>query len=327
MVQKDILVVYNTFGVPKVKTQYIDNLNSIFWHIDKNNLHDRVRVVVSSVLNDDEYINEIKNIFKDRISIFKYDYRWAVQVSFNKTITSSIETFNEEYNGYLYVSSGVNMGQIDDLFLRLIEKNNTNEYGMIHLDVNHDHGHEHMFDDPSKQQFLDLSKDYIIPVPRFCHFTISLINKSVRDFFGRAMSDVHGVCGYETSLPFVCSSIRKKQMLLGNSRCQHDYHADSQATREFEESGNFFHIPCGLMWGRTYDIFRNDLEGIDAGLGHNPGPYMPGAIWEYYKLEPNMSKYDEESLSIDERLKYAVLRCYFTNKDEVDYDNIKNILI
>ena len=35
-----------------------------------------------------------------------------------------------------------------------------------------------------------------------------------------------------------------------------------------------------------------------------------------------MEKFDENYLSIDERLKYAVKRCYFSNKNEVDYDKI-----
>ena len=57
MVQKDLLIVYNTFGTPRIPTQYIDNLNSIFWHIEKHNLYDNVRVVVSSVLNNQKYID------------------------------------------------------------------------------------------------------------------------------------------------------------------------------------------------------------------------------------------------------------------------------
>ena len=38
--------------------------------------------------------------------------------------------------------------------------------------------------------------------------------------------------------------------------------------------------------------------------------------------EEQMEKFDENYLSIDERLKYAVKRCYFSNKNEVDYDKI-----
>jgi hypothetical protein len=322
MVQKDLLIVYNTFGTPRIPTQYIDNLNSIFWHIEKHNLYDNVRVVVSSVLNNQKYVDELVNTFGNKITVIKYDYRWPLQVTLNKTILTCINDFKEEYNGYLYVSAGINLPEINDLFPRMIEKNNSGEYGMIHLDVDHDHGNENLNEDSSLQATLDLSKDFVIPIKQFCNFVVVLINKSVKDFYGVAVSDVFGKCGMETSLSFTCAAIRKKYMLLGNSKCYHIYHADSQPTDEFLNGGNYFEINCGLLWGRTYDIFRNDTEGIDAGLGRYPGPFIQEAIWEYFYLPPKMEKFDENYLSIDERLKYAVKRCYFTNKNEVDYEKI-----
>ena len=322
MVQKDLLIVYNTFGTPRIPTQYIDNLNSIFWHIEKHNLYDNVRVVVSSVLNNQKYVDELINTFGDKITVVTYDYRWPLQVTFNKTIQTTINNFKEEYNGYLYVSAGINFPEIEDLFPRMIEKNNSGEYGMIHLDVDYDHGHENLNEDPTYQSTLDLSKDYTIPIKQFCHFVVILINKSIKDFYGVAVSDVYGKCGMEASLSFTCAAIRKKYILMGNSKCYHIYHADSQPTDEFLNGGRYFEINCGLLWGRTHDIFTNDVEGIDSGLGHYPGPYIKEAIWKYFNLPPKMEKFDENYLSIDERLKYAVKRCYFSNKNEVDYDKV-----
>jgi hypothetical protein len=327
MVQKDLLIVYNTFGKPRLDTQYIDNLKSIFWHIEKHNLYENTRVVVSSVLNDQKYIDELIQHFGDKITVIKYDYRWSLQVTFNKTIQTTIDNFKEEYNGYLYVSAGINFPEIDDLFPRMIEKNNSGEYGMIHLDVDHDHGHENLNENPSHQATLDLSKDYVIPIKQFCHFVVVLINKSVKDFYGVAVSDVYGKCGMEASLSFTCAAIRKKYILMGNSKCYHIYHADSQPTDEFLNGGDYFEINCGLLWGRTHDTFRNDIEGIDSGLGHYPGPYIKEAIWKYYNLPPKIEKFDENYLSIDERLKHSVKRCYFTNKNEVDYDKIINKIL
>ena len=324
MVQKDLLIVYNTFGTPRIPTQYIDNLNSIFWHIEKHNLYGNVRVVVSSVLNNQKYVDELINTFGDKITVIKYDYRWPLQVTFNKTIQTTINNFKEEYNGYLYVSAGINFPEIEDLFPRMIEKNNSGEYGMIHLDIDHDHGHENLNEDPTHQSTLDLSKDYIIPIKQFCHFVVILINKSIKDFYGVAVSDVYGKCGMESSLSFTCAAIRKKYILMGNSKCYHIYHADSQPTDEFLNGGKYFEINCGLLWGRTHDTFINDIEGIESGLGHYPGPFIQEAIWEYFYLPPKMEKFDENYLSIDERLKYAVKRCYFSNKNEVDYDKIIN---
>ena len=40
-----------------------------------------------------------------------------------------------------------------------------------------------------------------------------------------------------------------------------------------------------------------------------------------------MEKFDENHLSIDDRLKHSVKRCYFTNKTEIDYDKIINKIL
>ena len=83
------------------------------------------------MLNYDECIEKLIIKFRERIKIFRYDYRWPVQVSFNKTVEASIKEFDEDYNGYLYMSAGTELTEIEDLFPRLIEKNNSGEYGII----------------------------------------------------------------------------------------------------------------------------------------------------------------------------------------------------
>ena len=64
IVNKDLLIVLNTFGIShddnnKTK-EYIETLNSIFWHINKNNLNNSVRVVVSTVLVSDDCVAKIQ---------------------------------------------------------------------------------------------------------------------------------------------------------------------------------------------------------------------------------------------------------------------------
>jgi hypothetical protein len=85
-------------------------------------------------------------------------------------------------------------------------------------------------------------------------------------------------------------------------------------------------VPDWLLWGRTNDVFLNDIEGIDAGLGNYPEWYVYGER-PYVVLPHKKDKYDENYLSLDDRLKYAVKRCYFTNKTELDYDKIEYVLM
>ena len=121
--KKKLLISYNTFGAGSQESEkYIKDLNTIFWHIDKNNLYNDVRVVISSVLNHEECDNDLKKYYGDKISIFRYNKRYPVQVSCNKTFISSCYEFNEEYQGYFYYSSGIWLPQIQNLFPRIIKR-------------------------------------------------------------------------------------------------------------------------------------------------------------------------------------------------------------
>ena len=55
--KKDLLVVMSIFGIAKNENMqiamYVNCLESVFWHIKKNNLQDSVRVVVSSVITSE----------------------------------------------------------------------------------------------------------------------------------------------------------------------------------------------------------------------------------------------------------------------------------
>jgi hypothetical protein len=286
-----------------------------------------VRVVLSSVLNMDECIDKIINEFGDKLRIFRYLDRWPLQVSLNKTILSSIDEFQEEYNGYLYISAGVYLTEIDDLFPRIIEKNNTNEYGIMHLYVNADNCHEHMVEVPGEQSNINYYHDFQIPIKRHTNFIAAVLNKSLKDFYGVPVTDVFGRCGMEIALSFMCAALRKKYILLGNSYTVHETKTDSGTPEENSAVYSSFETPIGLMWGRTHDIFENDIEGRDSGLGYWPGHYTTNTPWKVYFLEPDLSKFDENHLSLDERLKFAVKRCFFTNQNELDYSLIKYNLI
>jgi hypothetical protein len=179
---KDLLIVLNIFGISNDDHEktigYIETLKSIFWHIDKNKLNDSIRVAVSAVLVSEQCIQKIKNTFFDKISIFSYEQRHSVQVSCNKTMIECEKQFNETYNGFFYVSSGLFLPEVDDLFPRIINKNNSNEYGIIQLQVDADGGYEwlgKLYDFNS----INFNEDYDIPIGNNCNFHIGIINKEL----------------------------------------------------------------------------------------------------------------------------------------------------
>lgn len=335
MVHKDLLIVYNTFGGTDDATKYIEGLNSIFWHIEKNNLHNGIRVVVSSVLNQDECINILKTTFGDKLKIFRYDYRWSVQVSCNKTILASEDCFNEKYEGYFYISSGIILPEIDDLFLRIIERNNSGECGLIQLQVpdNQDGGmpclRERFTQDWFPNQHLDRNKDFLIGVGDYCNFHLGIYNRRLKEFYGVPITDVYGTGGMESALTYTSYALRLRNIMLNDSMCTHSPMSDSNNLPDgLFPLENSLPIKSGLMWGRTNDIFLNDTEGIDAGLGNYPGPYYgPPEYVTKVVLSHRKDKYDEEFLSTDERLKHSIKRCYFTNNSELNYETINYVII
>lgn len=325
-IKKDLLIVYNTFGGNDDATNYINGLDSIFWHIEKNKLYNSVRVVVSSVLNQDNCLKKIKEKYKNKIHFIRYDYRWPVQVSFNKTVLTCINYFNENYEGYFYISSGVILPKIEDLFIRIIKRNNTGDYGIIQLQVDQDSGFGMLRDryrEWEPNQHLNRDNDFLITVGDYCNFHLGVFNRRMKEFYGVPMLDVYGICGMESGITYTSYALRLRNIILNDSLCEHTPLSDRNLPQGVFDENKTKPVPCGLNWGRTNEIFLNDKEGIDAGLGNYPGPYGEGPK---VVLPHKKEKYDENYLSIDERLKFSVKRCYYTNKSELDYDVIKCVL-
>jgi hypothetical protein len=330
MIKKDLLVVLNIFGISSNEEKQIETymhcIDSILWHIKKNKLQESVRFVVSSVMSSQRCVEAIKQKFGDALSIFSYEDRYTVQVSCNKTILAAIEEFQEEYEGYFYISSGIILPDIEDLFPRIISKNNSGEFGIIQLQVDVDRGYEWL-GKGSEFNSINFSEDYQIPVGNHCNFHIAVINKSLKDYYGHPITDVHGLCCMEAGVPYTAYALRKKYMLLGNSECIHFTSFDSFRKMININKPMVGHnqpgVNCGLLWGRCRDDFLLDKEGIDSGLGYYPGPIANNVPdWNGVVLPHNREKYDENSLSLDERLKEAVKRRYYTNNLEIDYKTI-----
>ena len=345
MVQKqqvtshDLLVVLNIFGswdnhISQAQS-YINTLDSVFWHINQNSLNN-IRVVVSAVQVNENVLIEVKNKFKDKVTIFTYKERYTVQVSFNKTVLSSLSYFNETYQGYLYISSGLTLPKTSDLFPRLISKNNSGEYGIIHLQVDNDQGYTYL------GNYTNFDENYLIPIGGSSNFHIALINQSILNYHELPLTDVHGFCSSESGLSYICYALRKKYIILGNSECTHisstgfeesnsDRHSWSSLPSEFDQIVGYTNPPqelfapgSHLLWGRTINNFLDDKEGIESGLGYYSGKFV--IDWNGIILPHNESKYDENYFSTDPRLKDAVKRNYFTNKKEINNDQINYII-
>ena len=101
---------------------------------------------------------------------------------------------------------------------------------------------------------------------------------------------------------------------MGNSTCKHLRMYDSKTP---DGVPNEFNIKEGLMWNRKRESFLMDKEAIESGIG----------LRNEVIMIHDSTKFDVNNLSLDERLKFAVKRNFFTNNKEVNYNEIKYRLI
>lgn len=316
---KDLLIVYNCYGLQEDVMSYKKDIDSILWHINKNNLQNRIRFVISAVLKPERVIDKLKNIIDENIKIFKYENNFSVQVTFNKTTLVAEEYFNEEYEGYLYTSPFFIFPQIDDLFPRIFKNLFSGQYGIMHLYADVDNGG---IDYPS-------DVDRILYMGTWAHLNGAIIHRSIKDFYGVPLSDVHGKSSTEWTYPYVCSALRKKYIILGNSTCHHipqsdgpqpDYNSRGEKVESYQSNDTEF------LWGLSIEKIKNDKEALESGLGyfcdHDPRWEKDCQIFEN-RIQHDTKKYDERSFSIDYRLKYAVKRNFFVSKEIFNYKNLK----
>lgn len=322
--KKDLLIVYNTYGIREDFDIYSRDIDSILYHINLHNLHDNVRFVISAVLKPNSIIEKIKNHYGNKITIFRYDTNLPVQVTANKTILSAITYFQEDYEGYLYTSADVVFNKIENLFPRIISNLYESDYGIMHLYVDKD----------NEGDFYECPKnDVQLFLGRRCNLNVAVIHKDIKNFYGRPLSDVHGKSSTEMTYGYICSAIRRKYVLLGDSECIHKPSTDSlppktnskgELVESYQPKDNI------LLWGLTFEDIANDKEGLESGLGYfgGTGPEKPFKV--YYDtqwIQHDVNKYDENNLSIDERLKFSVKRNFFVSENRFDYNKIEYDII
>ena len=355
---KDLLIVFNIFG-DHINEQfqienYLTSLATIQAQIDATPEYS-FRVVVSACMVSDKCVDAIKN-FNDKISIFRYSERYTCQVTFNKTVLKSIECFNEEYEGYLYFSSGVFFNhkippKWNDMFVHqfppsrfasvsdsafilknLVKKLHTKKYGIIQLQVNDDHGYHFLgYGSTAWKTKINLKCDYVIPPGNHANFHVAAVHKSMKDFYDKPVSDIHGFCGMESTLSYCCAAIKKQYLLLGDSCLVHLQKLDNDFSSPGRMKNTFNGPPIGasdnpcrdLFWGRKKSDISQDREAIESGLGYYPGLAACNELdWNGVHLIHDVNKYDNNCLALDQNLKNVVKRLFFTNNYDIIYKDI-----
>jgi hypothetical protein len=329
MTKKELLIIYNIFGIRYNEDAQIDEykraLKSLFWHLDQYSKKDQVRVVLGGCLVSDRCINELLEFFPGRLQAFSFADRHTCQIVTNKVALECEKRYKEEYRGYFYLSSGLYFPKIEDwkLFERVEEHmNDLSKTGILQLQVNNDNGYHFLGFGPFDWiRQIDFSKDYKIGLGNCANFHAAVIHRSIRDYYGVPITDVHGMCGMESVLSYLSAALRRDYILMGDSTLHHARNSDSGGAMNLRGHAA---IPCQTqMFGRDkHDIARDDLAK-EVGIGYYPGRQSNNEPdWNGTILEHNLEKYDENIHALHPRNKEVAKKYFFSSREELDYDKI-----
>ena len=328
---KDILLIYIIFGIQRDEDRqiksYIEEIEDILWHLDEDKSVS-YRLTVAANLVSDKCIQALVSHFGQKIVVYDFEKRATCQIVCNSVVINSTKDFNEEYEGYFYISSGLTWERIPDwrLFSRIKEKLYSQEHGILQMQVDSDNGY-HFLGKGTLGWFneIDFLEDYSIPLGNHANFHAGVFHRKMKEYYGFPVTDVHGKCGMESVLSYTCAALGMRYTLMGNTCIGHSRSSDAfgAINVDLKIHGD---IPCHTqMFGRDKLAIQNDEIAIETGIGYYPGPLANNEIdWNGVILEHNNEMYDEHGLAIHEKNKEVAKKYFFSNSKEIDYHKLES---
>lgn len=298
-----ILTIYNICQKDKDNTDhYINSIRSIL----NQNFADH-RVVISACKNSDTCIRRLRNEFGNKIDILLYGELTA-NITFNKTVRECIKKYGN-FQGYLYIDSGITLTD-PNIIGSISERMDTGIYSMITVQTDTDNISRVVlgFD-------WVIGNDYIIPIGKGCNCHCQLFTHDLYETYGgKIIPDVFKAYCTESVFSFLNAAVKKKWVIIKDIIIHHHHGLDG-ASQYFTTISERFGTPWNnFLFGRNTFDFMNDPEAINAGLGYEE---IAGIMMH------KSDTYDENGFSRDpEKLKRVILKYLYSNKQEIDYDNL-----
>ena len=345
----DLIVTYNLFKETANYDQIEQEIESILRQKKHAESHYNIILAISAVRVTKTLIERIRERFRQEHIIYNtffignhrhteegdYAFVSPVQVTFNKTCQLIVDKFGLPKAGFCYVSSGILFPNPKEnpILFRAIKKALTHQYGIIQFQVDIDQGYEYLGHgykvksdtaDPNRHarerdpSVLDFSKDYIIPVGNSANWHSGIFHSSLyENFDSRIMSDVFGRSHMEGSHSYICASIKKNFLLLGDSQLRH----------RTQGRGSLSYPHQVWINGMSWDLFNTYYEeGKKHGLG-----FLPGAMCSnprdkvIYPHDPK--KFTKNHLCKNSELKKYVRKVFYSCDEELIYSKIPSKLL
>jgi hypothetical protein len=308
-----ILTIYNTCGIHRNNTEWYSKcLQSV---LDQD--HPENKVVMSSCVNSENCIRTIKDKFQDSVEVVYFPDRYIVNTTCNKTIQVMVEKYGE-FDAYLFLDSGVYFTDPQSIS-KSVESIQNNKYSMLTLQTDTDTGFITIGyqDNSSVPQIV--GQDFVFPMGHACNLHCQFFSNDIFKAFGhKIIPDVFAAFCTESTFPFLNAAVGKKWGILKDVMVPHNKAVDGPSSSQPHFSSSHNNTWNNLLYGRDARDFINDPEAISCGLGYEE---CAGVMMH------NKSAYDgNENAIFPEKLKSAILKYFFTNESDLDYNNIDTII-
>ena len=301
-----LLVVYNTCGFSGREhiEWYIDCINNLL-----NQEFEDFRLVISSCGNRLPVIKKLVQTFKDKVSYNFINDRITVNQSFNHTVKKCVEEFGE-FEGYLYIDSGINVGDNKKVLSEAYDLFKSDNYGMLTIQASNDNGFKQWI---GVDDFVT-KENFIIPVGRACNLHTQIFSNDIfKAFDNKIIPDIFVAYCTESVFSFLTAATKQKWVIMKDMILEHLKSIDG-ATCGFDHTGPKGDNKNNLFAGLDIYEICKDPEAWESGFGYEE---MQGV------MHHDPEKYNEKGEVRDpERLKEFIRTRMFLTEEQFDYDKI-----
>jgi hypothetical protein len=326
-----LTIIFNTCGISGNENveRYISSINSIL-----NQKFDDFRVVLSSCLNSNKTKNRLINEFKNKISYSFIDELLPVNITFNKSVQSSVAHIGKS-DGYLYVDSGIDMSNDLNTLSKLYDLHKSGPNGMTASRVDCDAGYWLWFGqnvpgwspyhNPTPEQDFECSQamfkngNFTVPIGKTVNLHLQIFDNSIFESFdNRLMPDIFASHSTEGTFTFINSCLNKKFVVHKDVSVNHFTSMDGGSSGFRPERAGVPGYQHTINFSKkTIMDAVNSQEAKECGFGYEECQNI---------LIHDESKFDENGFSKNpERLKKFLLEGFYLSKEEFSYENINHV--
>ena len=321
-----LLVVYNACGLGGTENSeaYIKNIRTIL----AQDLEDKEVVFSGCCVNNQTFANVYKE-FRDTISYCLTNEKLAVNQSFNHTVLKSVEEFGE-FDGYTYVASDVSFVDDSASLGRLHERIKDPAIGIVSPEIDEDNGYYWWFCFEQNQKLWDVfprHRDFVVPLGCTANLHCKIFSNEIFKAYGNILPDVFVSYCTESTFSFLAAAVKQRFVIANDVSYKHGENDGTHSGLDGQT------LAFGAGWDLVYPGARTikeiveDPEARSVGFGHEEWVPRFAHKMDVPKdktfLIHDSSQFDENSFSIDDRLRNFIKKNLYLTKETLDYDKIK----